>query len=393
MAVSESYLAGLAREVARLDRGTRTRGVVHRGKFTGGRVSASVGVRGGAVRAWLCGVLFCLGLPWMVRAAEDRPAGAFRSKPVPLILDTDMGNDIDDALALAMIHALSDLGEAKLLAVTVSKDETWSVPYIDVVNTFYGRPDVPIGAVRNGKTPEPSKFTEPVAGARQGEGPLFPHDLRRGEDAPEAVGLLRRTLAAWPEDGRIALVVVGFSTNIARLLDSKPDDVSPLDGRALIAKKVGLLSIMAGAFGPDRKPEYNVVKDIPAAQRVYELWPTPIVASGFEIGLAIKYPAGSIEKDYGYVEHHPIRMAYEAYLKMPYDRPCWDLTSVLYAVRPDAGYFGLSKAGRIRVDEEGITHFKEDSGGRDRYLTVTEEQVERVLRACVELSSKPPSQR
>jgi len=334
-----------------------------------------------------------LGLPWMVRGAEDRPAVASQAKPVPLIFDTDMGNDIDDALALAMIHALSDLGEAKLLAVTVSKDETWSVPYIDVVNTFYGRPDVPIGAVRNGKTPEPSKFTEPVARARQGEEPLFPHDLRRGEDAPEAVGLLRRTLAAWPEDGRIALVVVGFSTNIARLLDSKPDDVSPLDGRALIAKKVGLLSIMAGAFGPDRKPEYNVVKDIPAAQRVYELWPTPIVASGFEIGLAIKYPAGSIEKDYGYVEHHPIRMAYEAYLKMPYDRPCWDLTSVLYAVRPDAGYFGLSNAGRIRADEEGITHFKEESGGRDRYLTVTKEQIARVLRTCVELSSKPPRPR
>src|SRR5205085_11191369 len=42
--------------------------------------------------------------------------------PVPVIFDTDMGNDIDDALALAMLHALQTKGEAKLLAVTITKD-------------------------------------------------------------------------------------------------------------------------------------------------------------------------------------------------------------------------------------------------------------------------------
>ncbi len=344
----------------------------------------------------LGGLILCTGLAaTAAQGAETRPATAAPggAKPVPLIFDTDMGNDIDDALALAIIHTLADHGEAELLAVTVTKDNTWSAPYVDLVNTFYQRPDVPIGTVRSGKTPEPSKYTEPVARARAGDEPRYPHDLRRGEDAPEAVSLLRRTLAAWPEDGRIALVVVGFSTNIARLLDSKPDEASPLAGRALVARKVGLLSIMAGAFGPEPKPEYNVVEDIASARRVYEAWPTPIVASGFEIGLAIQYPAGSIEKDFSYVEHHPIREGYEAYMKMPYDRPCWDLTSVLYAVRPRAGYFGLSGPGTIRVDDQGITHFKPDPAGRHRYLTVTEEQIRRVRDTCVELVRKPPGKR
>ena len=43
-------------------------------------------------------------------------------EPVPVIFDTDMGNDVDDAIALAMLHALESRGESKLLAVTVTKD-------------------------------------------------------------------------------------------------------------------------------------------------------------------------------------------------------------------------------------------------------------------------------
>ena len=66
--------------------------------------------------------------------------------PVRMIFDTDMGNDVDDALALAVIHELADRSEVELLAVTLSKDNPWAAPYIDAVNTFYGRPDVPIGS-------------------------------------------------------------------------------------------------------------------------------------------------------------------------------------------------------------------------------------------------------
>jgi inosine-uridine nucleoside N-ribohydrolase len=41
---------------------------------------------------------------------------------VRIVFDTDMGNDIDDAVALAVLHALESRGEAKLLAVTLTKD-------------------------------------------------------------------------------------------------------------------------------------------------------------------------------------------------------------------------------------------------------------------------------
>src|SRR5713226_6464550 len=67
------------------------------------------------------------------------------AEPVRVIFDTDMGNDIDDALALAMLHALESRGEAKLLAVTLTKDNPWAAAYVDLVDTFYRRGGIPIG--------------------------------------------------------------------------------------------------------------------------------------------------------------------------------------------------------------------------------------------------------
>ena len=307
--------------------------------------------------------------------------------PVHLILDTDMGNDVDDAVALAMIHALQSHGEAKLMAVTVTKDNRWAAPFIDVMNAFYGRAAIPVGVVRDGKTPEDSNMIRLPADRKRPDGSfVYPHHLTDGRDAPEAVGLLRRTLAR-EADGEAVIAQIGFSTNLARLLDSKPDDSSPLSGRDLVKRKVRLLSIMGGAF-PEGKPEYNILTDIPAARRLFSEWPTPIVASGYEIGNQILYPAASILKDYSYVQDHPLAEAYRDYMKMPYDRPMWDPTAILYAVRP--GSFSVSAPGVITVDDEGRTHFTADASGRHRYLIATPEQNAAALGAIIELASRPP---
>ncbi len=309
-------------------------------------------------------------------------------RPVSLILDTDIGNDIDDALALAMIHDLEDRGEAKLLAVTVCKDNPWAAVYVDVVNHFYGRPDIPIGVVRNGKTPDDG-YVRTVAERKVNGKFVYPRKLKSGADAPEAVGLLRKTLAAQP-DGSVVIVSIGFMTNLARLLASGPDDASSLSGTDLVKRKVRLYCMMAGAFNPNADPEYNVFIDADAAREVLGHWPTPIIATGYEVGLAITYPASSIEKDFGYVKNHPIVEAYRAFGQMPYDRPCWDLTAVMYAVRSDSGYFGLSQSGAVMLDPSNVTKFAENSSGKHRYLTVTPEQVTRLREAFTLLVSSPP---
>ncbi len=341
--------------------------------------------------------IFSLGLCFLASTLFDHKAGGAPptvagDDRVRLIFDTDMGNDIDDALALGVIHALQTRGECELLAVTLSKDNEFAAPFVDLVNTFYGRGNIPIGVVKGGKTPEDSKYIRVPAEATGDDGrPRYPHQLRSGKDAPEAVSLLRKILAAQP-DGSVVIAVVGFSTNLARLLDSPADAHSKLTGTELVAGKCRLLVMMAGMFSEqNRQKEYNVFIDLDAAKKVFADWPTPLVTSGFEVGQAIKYPAKSIEQDFRYVRHHPLREGYELYQKMPYDRETWDLTAVLYAIRPDRGYFGLSPTGAIHVDDREITQFSPSEKGRHQFLTVDAEQIARVREALVQLASQPPS--
>ncbi len=312
------------------------------------------------------------------------------AEPVRIIFDTDMGNDVDDALALAMIHAFQSRGEAELLAVTVTKDNRYAAPFVDIVNTFYGRPNIPVGVVKNGKTPEDSAMIRVPSERRKPDGSyLYPHRLTDGRAAPDAVSVLRQALAAAP-DGSVVIVQVGFSTNLARLLESGPDAASPLSGSELAARKVRLLSTMAGHF-PSGQPEYNVKTDIPAARKVFGEWPSPIVFSGFEIGQALLFPAASIEHDFSWVPDHPVSEAYRNYMKMPYDRPTWDLTAVLYAVRPEPHYFALSPPGLVTVDAAGQTTFTPTEDARCHYLILTDDQKSRTLEALILLASQPRS--
>ncbi len=321
--------------------------------------------------------------------------GLVHAAPVKLIFDTDMGNDVDDLMALVMIHNLQKRGACDLLAVTVTKDHPQAAAFVDAVNTLYGYPDVPIGVVRDGAAKEAGKFNL-LAAEKQADGsPRYPHDLKSGADAPEAVALLRQTLAAQP-DGSVAIAQVGFFTNLARLLDSKADSHSPLNGRELVARKVKVLSLMAGAFQTvnwnTRHLEYNVKLDVPAAQKLAKEWPTPLVWSGFEIGVAAAFPHVVIEQDLNYLTHHPLKEAYVLYNPPPHDRPTWDPTAVLYAIHPDRGYFDLSPAGNVVVDADAGTVFRptKDGKGRHRFLVMSPEQTERVREAIVQLCVEPP---
>ncbi len=327
----------------------------------------------------------------VVSAAIAGSGTARAADPVRLIFDTDIGNDVDDVLALGMIHALVSRGACDLIAVTVTKDHELAGPFADAVNTFYGRPHIPIGVVRDGATRDEGKFLGMV---RDGDKPGYPHALKRSADAPDAVALLRKVLAAQP-DGSVVIAQVGFATNLARLLTSPPDTLCPLTGKELATRKVKFVSAMFGAYKPDggtnTHREFNVIEDLPAAKKFAADWPTPIVFSGFEVGLAVTYPAVSIEKDFGYCKHHPLAEAYRRYDPPPHERPCWDLTSVLYAVYPDRGYFGLSRPGRVTVGDDGVTRFAASDKGTHRYLTLSREQAVRCREAFTYLASQPPT--
>lgn len=323
----------------------------------------------------------------------DPPHGQHHLQPKLVILDTDMGNDIDDALALAMLHSLMQQGECRLLGVAVSKDNPFAAQFVDVVNTFFGNGHLPIGTVQNGVTPEDGKFTRPVVESADNGERIYP--LSRERDYEPAVPMLRRLLA-FQEDRSVIPVMIGFSTNMAQLLDSAGDEISPLSGRELFAQKVSHVVAMAGDYSAKvqaaptlENREYNIHRDVASARKFFGACPVPVLFCGFEIGSELMFPAQSLETDYAWAQRHPVVEAYHSYKHMPYDRPSWDQATVLAAVRPEQRYFRESAPGTVEVDEQGIALFREHAGGLHKFLILPPENQRQVLREIVRLCARP----
>ena len=309
-----------------------------------------------------------------------------------VIFETDIGNDVDDALALDMLYKYVEWGQVDLLAVMINKDAPAPAEYMDIMNTWYGHTDIPVGIVRDGSDDPWGQYAQKVVDLKNEDGtPMFARSRESYDDLPDAHILYRQILAKQP-DASVVIATVGFSTNLARLLDTPADEYSPLTGKELVAKKVKFLSAMAGNISELEHHEYNVVKDLPAAVKVFAEWPTEIVVSTFEVGRAIKYPGESIENDFTWAPKHPMVEAYKAYLPMPYDRPTWDLTSVLYAVEGDS-WFTMSEPGRIEITSEGSSVFTPCPDGNVRYMKVDDAQCAAILGRFKEVITSQPKAR
>ncbi|WP_138480839.1 nucleoside hydrolase [Dyadobacter bucti] len=278
-----------------------------------------------------------------------------------IILDTDIGPDYDDVGAMAVMHALADRGEARPLAVIASNKNELVVPTIEILNTFFGRPELPTGA--------PKGEAAPSFGATQKWPEMlvekYPHKIRKTSDAPAAVETYRKVLAKQP-DQSVTIITIGFLTNLADLLDSEPDAISPLSGVNLVRKKVQQLVSMAGGFPSGW--EYNVRIDSVASEKVFSQWPTEILFSGFEIGNNIKTGLKIIADE---KLQSPVKEVYA--LSIPKSkgdadgRMSWDQTAVLVGIRGVQPYFGL-KRGKIII-EGGSNKWQDDPMGPHAYLT------------------------
>ncbi len=299
--------------------------------------------------------------------------------PLKVIIETDMGNDIDDAIALAVAHKADDLGEIELLAVGCHKLSDTPARYVDIVNTYYGHPEVEV-AMSETPVKEFSDYVDYTA-APCGMGFA---ESRNGE-YHEPVRLYRKILSE-AEDNSICFVSIGFGTTLAQLLDSPADEYSPLDGHELVARKAKVLSIMAGSYGEKKRAEYNVANDIPAMKKVFAEWPGEIIQNPFEIGKQAVFPGKLIEENLGYDSLNPVVEAYKLYKEMPYDRPSWDILSVLYLLDPEK--FTISGPGTITVDDEGYTHYIPSEGGKHFVLSATIDQPQALREYMVGMAVK-----
>ena len=316
---------------------------------------------------------------------------AMKSDAINIIYETDIGNDIDDALALDMLYKYMDQGKINFIGVMLNKCDPAPGEYMDIMNTWYGYPEIPVGIVRNGSNDPWGKYAQKVVDLKKEDGtPMFERTHTDHDKLPDAHILYRKILAEQP-DNSVVIPTVGFSTNLARLLETPADEYSSLTGMELVAKKVKMLVAMAGHGINKDYCEYNVRWDIPAAKKVFEQWPTPIVISPFEVGLAIEYPGASIANDFAWVEgYHPMVESYKVFDKMPFDRPTWDLTAVLYAVE-GGSWFTVSEPCTMEVGEKGQTYFTPNPEGNVLVLSVTEEQAAAINKRFQEVITVAPA--
>ena len=139
------------------------------------------------------------------------------------------------------------------------------------------------------------------------------------------------------------------------------------------------------------RKEYNVLMDIPAAQKLTREWPTPIVFSGFEVGVDIMVRGCTILNDYQSPEPNIVKESYLAYRgEWALAQPTWDLTSGLFVVRPEEGrdYFTLSEMGTVTVRDDSTTYFTPDPNGKHFCFKTTKMQDVRIEEAFVNLCSE-----
>ncbi|MGN5953334.1 nucleoside hydrolase [Sphingobacterium lactis] len=306
-----------------------------------------------------------------------------------IIFDTDMGNDIDDVLALDMLYKYADQGKIKLLGIMNNKGSAYSTRLIDMLSTWYGYGKVPIGKIENGVLIDDyADYSKNMVQLNDSTN-LYKYSVKQHDQLLPAHELYRKILAK-QADGSVTVVSVGFSTNLARLLQSGPDKYSKLDGKALVAKKVKVLSIMAGSFGDKKRAEFNVIHDIPAARYTIANWPGEIVLSPFEVGKQVIYPGASIQEDFQWATHHPLVDAYKRYRPFPYNRPTWDLTSVYYIGEKENSLLDKSKPGILSINEKGYTDFVENPQAKHYVLSIQNQHIEPLKTYFKELIREKP---
>lgn len=288
--------------------------------------------------------------------------------PMKIFLDTDLGGDCDDVGAIAVLNVLANNNYADIIGMTHTTSLYYGPACIDIVNRFYNRIDIPIGAYsKNGfhSGKECNIFAE-----KMGTSFYSPYSDR--SKAMDATKLFRKTLSSQDNESCI-IVGIGQLNNLANLLKSTPDEYSSLNGRDLMKEKVKECVLMAGMFNgtgetinfenSEYEVEYNIKCDIESAKYFIDNCPIPITFSDFLLGQKVKtfgplVMLGNMS--------NPITFAYKHFCGCA--RESWDPLTVYYAVTKDMEMFNLSNYGIVQVNDLGETNFINNINGKHRYL-------------------------
>ena len=292
-------------------------------------------------------------------------------KPVQMILDSDFGSSTADLFALMMLNHYMDDGLVDLKGIVVDREGEKNAALVDIFNTYYGHPEVPIGLERNGvKNPRCFIPYNGICDLKDAQGtPLFKRSVDTSR-CPEGYKLYRQLLSQ-ADDKSIVVVAIGFATTLAQLFESGADEYSPLSGVELFGKKVKSVYIQSGRFeAGDSLSGYNMRAASRQSAIFYDRLPknVDLIMSPSNVGDQIDYLPKDVLVDLSYTEINPIKAVYTHYTCDTGQR-MWDTNCLVQAVLGDAEY-NLSPRGWVTfVDrgEESLMLFKADPQGNARY--------------------------
>ena len=270
-----------------------------------------------------------------------------------IVLDTDIGIDCDDAVALALLLEKHVKKECELILVTTCSTRDGATETVKAICNYYNA-QVDIGAMATPKllcddvntyaTAVKTKFCKSV-------------------DTVDAVKLLRKKLSSLTE--KVTFIAIGPLVNVRRFLESAPDEISNKSGLELAREKIEALYVMGGSFTENYdilgKPkselfaEWNILQDIKSAQMVTENFPNDIYFIPWEAGFEVYSNMGVGNNPVWYaMEQHAIYLGADI---NGYKRDSWDPVTCLLATENCDDYFCFSPSGKVTIDNDGVTKF------------------------------------
>jgi len=303
-----------------------------------------------AIRTGLCRLCvfllatpLCFGQQGKTGAGTERVAAASAASPEKIIIDTDIGDDIDDAFALALALRSKEL---EIIGVTATFGDTeMRARLLDRFLGEVGRGDIPVAV--GAATPVKGTFTQ----QRYAEGGHFAKSTH-----PDAVNFILEQIRRYP--AQITLVAIGPLMNVGAAIEKDAATFRKLKRVVLMGGSVrrGYGDLGYGpAHGP--QPEWNILNDIPSAQKLFAagvpLYVMPLDSTQLKMD--------EVKRAFLFAQGTPITDALTLlYHEWGQETPTlFDPMTIAFMVNP-----GLCpvEAMRIRVDEKGYTREEKSSG-------------------------------
>jgi inosine-uridine nucleoside N-ribohydrolase len=287
-----------------------------------------------------------------------------------VIFDTDMGSDCDDAGALAVLHALADAGEVRILGVIFSSGKNrYGVGTCDAINTYYGRGDLPLGQYQGTDVGDPAdSYTKAIATDTQ----RFGHDTI--DQAPDLVSVYRTILQSQP-DHSVTILTVGHPHGLVHLMrDQQAAELV----RAKVSRWVAM-GLGGWNFQQMGMSAYS--------KQLLEDWPTPLYIS--PSGAEIKTGHRQLPQT---PETNPVREAYRLWNAALVDgRSSWDQVAVLSVARPQL--FQMEHTGCVERTPEGRVVWNPDADNPRHHRVTPRVSADEMAQIIEELMARPPKAR